>query len=76
MTTIKLKVSEKVLDKVLWLLSHFRSDEVQIVEDESFETIKKYLHKEHDKLIKGKSKLYSIEDVEKDLDNVISKYEA
>ena len=76
MTTIKLKVSDKVLDKVLWLLSHFRSDEVQIVKDDSFEATREYLHKEYDKLKSGKSKLYSLEELEKDLENVISKYEA
>ena len=76
MTTLKLKVNDKVLDKLLWLLGHFGADEVQIVEDDSFEATKKYLHKEHDKLVQGKSKLYNIEDVEEDLDKVIAKYEA
>ena len=75
MTTIKLKISDKALDKVMWLLSHFRSDEVQIVSDKSFEETKKYLHDQYAKLESGESTLVSLEEASKKLDEVIAKYE-
>lgn len=75
MTTIKLKISDKALDKVLWLLSHFRSDEVQVVSDRSFEETKKYLQEQYAKLESGESTLVSLEEASKKLDQVIAKYE-
>ena len=75
MTTIKLKISDKALDKVLWLLSHFRSDEVQIVSDKTFEETKKILHEEYAKLKSGESSLVGLEEASKKLDEVIARYE-
>ena len=76
MTTIKIKVSDKVLDKVLWLLSHFRSDEVQIVGDESFESSKRYVQEQYQKLKSGEATLVSLEEASKKLDEVIARYES
>ena len=75
MTTIKLKISDKALDKVLWLLSHFRSDEVQVVSDKSFEDTKKHLHEQYSKLKSGESTLVSLEEASKKLDEVIARYD-
>ena len=77
MTTIKLKVNDKVLDKLLWLLSHFKKEEVEVISEESnFDMNKMQAYADHQKLIKGKSQLYSLEDIENHLEDIISKYEA
>jgi len=37
MATVKLRVSDKVLEKVLWLLGQFDADELEVIEeDEAF----------------------------------------
>ena len=35
MITIKLKVSEKIHDKIMWFLGHFSSDELQVLDSDS-----------------------------------------
>lgn len=77
MTTLKIKVSDKVLDKFLWLLSRFNKNEVQIINELSeFDINKKKVHSDYQKLVKGQTKLYSLEDIEKELDDIIAQYEA
>ena len=77
MTTIKIEVSDKVLDKLLWLLNQFKKDEVHVIHDaDVIETEKKKAHSDLQKLMQGKTNLYSLEDIEKDLDDITSKYEA
>jgi hypothetical protein len=76
MATLKLKVSDKILDKVLWLLGQFKSEDLQIVESEdSFEANKQYVQNELNRLESGTSKSYSIEEVDAILENSIRQYE-
>ena len=76
MATLKLKVSDKILDKVLWLLEQFKKEDLQVIESEdSFETEKNYVQKELNRLELGESKAYSLKEVDDFLEDSISKYE-
>lgn len=76
MATIKLKVSDKILDKVLWLLEQFNSEDLQVIEnDERFEKDKIYAQKELQRLESGESKSYSFEELEVVLEKSIRQHE-
>ncbi|WP_282038294.1 hypothetical protein [Saccharicrinis aurantiacus] len=72
MRTIQLKVSDKIYDKFLWLLSRFSKEEIQVLSDESeFNATKKYLHSEFNALRSGKAELKSQSELENRLDRII-----
>ena len=74
MATIRLKINEKVLDKVLWLLGHFSSDEVEIVrEDAEFLKNKKSVQDELNCMDQGKAKFISIEELDQQVRQIIDK---
>ncbi|MDC1222296.1 hypothetical protein N8Z47_06470 [Salibacteraceae bacterium] len=76
MATLKLKVSDKILDKVMWLLSQFNSEDLQILDsDETFEVSKRYVKNELTRLESGESKSYSIDEIDGILENSIRQYE-
>jgi len=76
MHTLKLKVNDKVYDKLLWLLSKFTKDEIEIIPETSdFTKNQKYLDKELNEILDGTANFIEIEEVEKRLENVIIKYE-
>ena len=76
MVTIKIKVSEKIVEKVLWLLGQFKKEDIEIVDsDLSDEDHKKYLSTELDRLEAGTSKIHTLEEVDERLGRVIQKYE-
>jgi hypothetical protein len=76
MATLKLKVSDKILDKVLWLLEQFNSEDLQVIEnDERFEKDKIYAQKELQRLESGESKSYSVEELEVVLEKSIRQHE-
>ncbi len=77
MATIKLKVSDKVLDKVMWLLGQFNSEELEIISsDNEFESCKNYVSNELNRLENGESKNYTIEELDTILEESIRKYES
>lgn len=76
MHTIRLRIHDKVYDKLMWLLSKFNKDEIEIItEDSSFVDIQKYLQNELDDINSGKAKFQSIDELESHLDNAIKKRE-
>jgi hypothetical protein len=76
MATLKLKVSDKVLDKVIWLLRQFNQEDVEIIEsNSSFETNRNYVHEELRRLEARESKSYTIDEVDEILENSIRQYE-
>lgn len=76
MATLKLKVSDKILEKVIWLLGQFKSEDLQIVEsDDSFEANKRHVQHELNRLESGASKSYSIDQGDEILENSIRQYE-
>lgn len=76
MRTIKLKVSDKVFDKFVWLLSKFSKNEVEILnEDISFTQTQEYLDKELEEILKGQATFLELDEVEQRLENTIKKHE-
>ena len=76
MATIKLKVSDKILDKVLWLLKQFNIEDLEIIEsDVVFDENMSYVHSEFERLKSGKSTMYSIDEADEMLEKVIREYE-
>ncbi|MDO6739445.1 tRNA pseudouridine synthase A [Wenyingzhuangia sp. 2_MG-2023] len=72
MYTIQLKISDKVYDKFIWLLSKFNTEEVEIVSESSdFTTTSKYLHKELNEIESGKAKFVSQQEFENRLNGII-----
>lgn len=76
MRTIQLKIHDKVYDRILWLLSKFNKEEVEIIsDDQDFAANQKYLQKELKEIESGKATFYSHDELDKRLDQVIDKYE-
>jgi hypothetical protein len=77
MTTIKLKVSDKILDKVLGLLSQFNGEDLLIIKnDENFIQNQEILVKELERVELGIGKTYSMDQTDDILEKVINKYES
>jgi galactitol-specific phosphotransferase system IIB component len=72
MYTIQLKISEKVYDKFIWLLSKFTKDEIEIVSESSDLLVtKKYLQQELNEIESGKANFISQEELENRLDEIV-----
>jgi uncharacterized protein YdcH (DUF465 family) len=76
MQTIKLKVNDSIYDKIMWFLSKFNKDEIEIIsENNEFVSNQNYLQNELDQIETKKAKFYSINEVEDELDEIIAKHE-
>ena len=72
MHTIRLKISDKVYDKFLWLLSKFNKEEVEIISDnQDFLTTQIYLHKELEEIQNDSASFLSQDEFENRLDEII-----
>lgn len=76
MQTIRLKVNDKVYDKLMWLLGKFSKDEVEVISEESlFNETKNYLQAELNEIDNGKAEFTGVEEAEIYLEKVIRKHE-
>ncbi len=76
MTTIRLNINEKVLDKVLWLLSNFKVEDVQIIEEDlNFLKQKKNVEDILKRIEQDQEKFYSREELNSQIDKLLSKYD-
>lgn len=76
MEAIRLEFQPEIKEKILKFLSSFSSDELKITkEDPNFDENRKKVHAAYAKLKGGNEKLYSIEEVDKILDNTFSEYD-
>lgn len=76
MQTIRLKIDDKVYEKILWFLSKFSKDEVEVItDDQDFISTQEYLQKELKEIESGKAVFYSQEELDNRLNEAISKYE-
>lgn len=65
------------MDKVLWLLGQFKSEDLEILEaDEHFEANKRYVQQNLKRLDAGKAKLYTVEEADQLLEKQIRKHES
>ncbi len=75
MQTIRLRVNDKIYEKLLWLLKKFNKSDIEIIaEDENFLQDRAYLQRELNEIDNGKAKFYSLDELENELDKVISKH--
>lgn len=83
MHTIQLNVHDSVYDHFMKILGKFKNHEIDIISTNDiesnpksqFERIKAELHADFENLQTGKSKSYSIQELEESLDQIIKKYE-
>ena len=76
MHTLILKVNDRIYDKLMWFLSKFSKDEVEIIPETSdFAKDQKYLAGELKEILDQKAKFIAMEEVEQRLENVIKKHE-
>ena len=76
MQTIRLKVNDKVYKYLMWFLSKFNKEEIQIIEEnKEFISVKDYLSEELIKLDKGTIEYLDLYELDNDLENTIRKYE-
>ncbi len=72
MHTIRLKISDKVYDKLIWLLSKFNKDEIEIVSDtENYTETKEYLENELNEILNGKASFHTLEEFDKNIEDTI-----
>ena len=76
MQTIRLRVNEKIYKNLMWFLSRFNKEEIQVIqEDDEFLSVKHYLEKELKNIENGNVESIGIEQLDKDLEATIRKYE-
>ncbi len=76
MQTIKLRVNEKVYEKLVLILKRFSKSDIEIIsEDDHFLKDKNYLHNELHEIDKGNAKFFSMDELEIELEKVISRHE-
>lgn len=76
MQTLRLRVNDKIYDKLIWLLAKFKKDEIEVItEDEKFLSDQNYLQKELNDMKEGKASYFTIDELEKNLDEIIRKHE-
>ena len=77
MTTIRLNINEKVLDKVLTLLGHFKNEDVEIIkEDSDYQAIKTKIEGIIQRVDSGQEKLVSQDELNDQLNKVLPKYDS
>jgi hypothetical protein len=76
MQTIRLRINDRIYDKLIWLLSKFNKDEVEIIpENVEFIENQKYLNSELNEITQGKAKFVDINEVNERLETIISRNE-
>lgn len=76
MQTIRLRINDRIYDKLIWLLSKFNSDEIEIItENAEFIDNQKYLNSELSEIIQGKAVFVDINEVNERLEKIIVKNE-
>lgn len=72
MQTVWLRINDKIYDKLIWLLSKFSKDEVEIIpESEDFIRNQKYLAGELNEIVSGKANFIELNEAETRLENPI-----
>ena len=76
MQTLKLRVNDRVYEKLISLLSKFNKDEVEIIpENTDFVKNQNYLAGELNEILKGKANFIEMDEAEQRLENSINKHE-
>jgi transcriptional/translational regulatory protein YebC/TACO1 len=76
MYTIRLRVHDKVYEKLMWLLEKFSKEELQVIrENDDFLSVKEYLQQELLQIEEDKVEYLNLDQLESDLESSIKKYE-
>jgi len=76
MATIKLRVNDQILDKVIWLLRQFKKEELEIIEqDENFDEVKKHLKQDLERIERGEMQYLSVEEADMLFEKTIREHE-
>jgi hypothetical protein len=76
MHTVRLKINDKVFDRLIWLLSKFSKDELEIInEDAEFFESQKYLEQELSEMNSGQATFIPLDAAEQKLEYSIKKNE-
>jgi len=76
MQTLKLRVNDRVYEKLIWLLSKFNKDEIEIIpENTDFVKNQNYLVGELNEILKGKANFIEMDEAEQRLENRLNKHE-
>jgi len=76
MQTIRLRINDRIYDKLIWLLSKFNHDELEIIaEDTVFIENQKYLNSELHEITQGKATLVDMKEVNDRLETIIARNE-
>ena len=76
MQTIRLRIDDRIYDKLIWFLSKFSKDEIEIIsEDVEFIKNQKYLNSELKEIIQGEANFVDIDEVNERLETIIVKNE-
>ena len=77
MQTIRLRVNDKIYDRLMWLLERFNKEEIQVIrENDEFVSVREYLTKELENIENGTAKLVSVDQLDNELETTIKKHEA
>lgn len=77
MQTIRLKVNDEIYKNLMWFLSRFEKDEIQVIkENNQFLSIQEYLKNELEQVEHGNVKFVSFEELERHLEETLQKYES
>ena len=76
MQTIRLRINDRIYDKLIWLLSKFNNDEIEIItENSEFIENQEYLTSEFNEIIQGKAVFVDINEVNERLEKIIVRNE-
>jgi hypothetical protein len=76
MQTIRMVVSDKVFDNLMWFLSRFNLDEIQVItEGNEYISIQNYLQHELKQVEEGKMEYLTLEQLDQQLEETINKHE-
>ena len=76
MQTIRMMVSDKVFDNLMWFLSRFNPDEIQVIkESNEYVSVQNYLQHELNQLEEGKIEYLTLETLDQQLEATINKHE-
>ena len=72
---LKLRVSDKIVDKVIWLLKQFKKDELEIIEENDSSANASELKAALARVEKGEALYYTVEEADSVFENTIRKNE-
>jgi hypothetical protein len=77
MQTITLKIDNGIYNRLMAMLETFDKSELEVIEaDARFEADRRYLQRQLEKMDRGETKFYTIEEAEERLEALYRKHEA